>query len=218
MKRNSMVRYGVAALLGLGASAAFATQWGTVVSSTPVMAQTAVPQQQCYDEQQTYATPPSGAGALLGAVIGGVVGHSVGAGFGRAAATGVGVVAGAAIGDRVEANGTPALTGTVRRCQTVSQYQNQIVGYDVVYDYAGTRYSARMAQDPGSRVPVDVNVSPSGAVAPQQAYAVPPAPTVYAQPAYAQPVYVTPAPVYVAPAPAIYVGGGWGWGGGRHWH
>jgi outer membrane lipoprotein SlyB len=48
------------------------------------------------------ATPASGGGALLGAVIGGVLGNQVGGGSGRTAATAVGIVGGAVIGNQVE--------------------------------------------------------------------------------------------------------------------
>jgi outer membrane lipoprotein SlyB len=48
------------------------------------------------------ASRPSGGGALLGAVIGGALGNQVGAGMGRAAATGVGVIGGAMVGNNVE--------------------------------------------------------------------------------------------------------------------
>jgi len=215
MKRSSTsaVRIGMAAVLGLAASAAFATQWGTVVSSTPVLAQVSVPQQQCYDTEQYVAPRTTGAGSVIGAVVGGVLGNAIGHGFGRAAATGVGVVAGAAIGNNVEANANPPSTAMVRQCQTVSSVENRIVGYDVVYDYAGQRYTTRMARDPGQRVPVDVNVSAAGA---QPVYTQP-AP-VYVQP---QPVYLQPQPVYapapVVVSPTVWVGGGWGWGGPRHY-
>ncbi|WP_298829590.1 glycine zipper 2TM domain-containing protein [uncultured Piscinibacter sp.] len=47
-------------------------------------------------------THTTGGGAVLGAVIGAVVGNQVGSGTGRAAATGVGAVGGALIGNTLE--------------------------------------------------------------------------------------------------------------------
>jgi outer membrane lipoprotein SlyB len=44
----------------------------------------------------------SGGGAVLGGVIGAVLGNQVGSGSGRAAATGVGAVGGALIGNQIE--------------------------------------------------------------------------------------------------------------------
>jgi len=126
-----------------------AAELATVVSSTPVTVAVTVPRQQCSDGQQLVQQRPSGAGALLGAIAGGVIGHNLGNGFGRAAATGFGAVAGAVVGDQVEAANSPVAEVPVRRCQTVSSYENRVVGYDVVYEYAGQRYSTRMSRDPG---------------------------------------------------------------------
>lgn len=44
----------------------------------------------------------SGGGAVLGAVLGAVIGNQVGSGSGRTAATGVGLVGGAVIGNSIE--------------------------------------------------------------------------------------------------------------------
>jgi outer membrane lipoprotein SlyB len=53
-------------------------------------------------ETVSKAASTSGGGAILGAVLGGVLGHQVGGGSGRDAATAVGVVGGAVIGNEVE--------------------------------------------------------------------------------------------------------------------
>lgn len=53
-------------------------------------------------EAASGATHTTGGGAVLGAVIGAVVGNQVGSGTGRAAATGVGAVGGALIGNTLE--------------------------------------------------------------------------------------------------------------------
>jgi uncharacterized protein YcfJ len=218
-----------AAVLALAAAGAHAaTEYGTVVSSTPVYTQVPASDRVCTDEVVTTAPRTTGAGALAGALIGGVVGNQVGHGAGRAAATGLGLVLGTAVGNQAEANAAGPQTSTVQHCQNVSRYEDRIVGYDVVYDYAGTRRSARMAQDPGApgtRIAVDVNVA---AAAPNShSYRGTPVPPADAQPVYgggsADPyyapapaprvVYATPqppysyyypAPVYAAPPPVIY--------------
>jgi uncharacterized protein YcfJ len=199
-----------AALLG-ACGVAHATEYGTVISSTPVVGQVAVPQQQCYDEQQmVQQRNGGGGGALVGALIGGVIGNQFGTGMGKAAATGLGVVAGAALGDQAEAANSPPATTVVRRCQNVSRYENRPMGYDVVYEYNGQRYSTRMAQDPGARIALDVTVAPAGGGAPVGPPSSLP-PPVYSPnsqaPVYApaQPVVYAPAPVYY-PAPAYYYG------------
>jgi uncharacterized protein YcfJ len=153
----------LATVLAASGGMAQATEYGVVLASTPVMGQLAMPQQQCVDQPVVVQPPSSGGGAVLGALVGGIVGNSLGHGFGRAAATGLGVVAGAAIGDRTEAASTPPVASTLRQCQTVTTYQTQIIGYDVTYDYNGQRYSARLPQDPGPRVALNVVVTPVGA-------------------------------------------------------
>lgn len=40
------------------------------------------------------------------------------------------------------------------RCTTTTTYEDQLVGYDVLYDYQGQQYAQRMAQHPGKRVPI----------------------------------------------------------------
>ena len=196
-----------AALLG-GPLAAQAAELATVVSSTPVTASVPVARQACSDSQQLVQQRPSGAGAVIGAIAGGVIGHNLGNGFGRAAATGLGVVAGSIVGDQVEAANTPVAEVPVRRCQTVTSYESRIVGYDVMYEYAGQRYSTRMARDPGTQLAVNVQPADSGGLpapadagrdsTPVPAYT--PSPPVYYYTPAPQPVYYVPAPVYVAPA------------------
>lgn len=202
-------------------SGAWATEYGNVVSSTPVYASVPVVRQQCFDEPVMYQRPNSGAGALLGAIAGAAIGNSMGGGAGRAAATGIGMVTGAAIGDRVEANGSPPVASTVQRCHNVTHYENHPVGYDVVYEFQGVRRNVRLAQDPGSQVALEVNVAPLEAQ-PQGRQALPPpvygarADVVYEQ---AQPpVIYGPPPVYVRPWPYVVIGAGWqgGWYGHRH--
>ena len=53
---------------------------------------------------QTPGYGTSGAGAVTGGVIGGVVGNQIGHGSGRAAATALGLVGGALLGNAIEAN------------------------------------------------------------------------------------------------------------------
>ena len=218
-----------AALLG-GAGAASAAEYANVISATPVTGSVPVPRQACADSERIVQQQPSGAGALIGAIVGGVAGNQFGHGFGRAAATGLGVVAGSAIGNQVEANGNPAAAVPVRNCRTVTQYENRVVGYDVVYEYNGQRYTTRTASDPGPRLAIDIRPSggaPLDDVGPPATYSD--ASPAYAAPGYAvappgyygpEPVYYGPAPYYYGPTIGIGLGfyGGYGWRHGyRHW-
>ncbi len=198
-----------AALLGASATAS-AAQYANVVSATPITNSVAVPRQDCVQGEQVVQPQPSGAGAVIGAIAGGVIGNQFGHGFGRAAATGLGAVTGSAIGNNVEMNANPPQTVPVRRCRTVNGYENRVVGYDVVYEYNGQRYTTRLPSDPGPRLAIDVRPSgnaPLDRVGPPASYgAVPPA---YAQaPSYSEvpPTYYDDAPAYYAPAPEYYSG------------
>jgi uncharacterized protein YcfJ len=230
------------ALLG-AAGLARAAEYATVISATPVTGSVNVPRQQCADVQRVVQPQPSGGGALVGAIIGGVIGNQFGHGAGRALATGGGIIAGSALGNQAELSNNPPQTVASRDCRTVGAYENRVVGYDVVYEYHGQRYTTRMASDPGPRLAIDVRPAdqPLDRVGPPANYgAVPPAtygavpPPTYAAPAYSDPGYVQappayydPAPYYYSPAPYYYgppvigIGfyGGYGWRHGyRHWH
>jgi len=211
----------VTALGGLWCvQAAQATEFAAVVSTTPVSTVVTVPRQVCTDTQETVQQAPTGAGAVIGAIAGGVLGHTVGGGFGQAAATGLGAVAGAAVGNQVEANTTPAASVPVRRCQTVTSRESRIVGYDVVYDYAGQRYSTRMANDPGRQFAVTVQPADAGGGSlpvPAAGEAVvqeaPPQTVVY-QAVPGSVYYPYASPYYVAP----FIGLGFGFYGGYGGH
>ena len=55
------------------------------------------------------------------------------------------MMAGAVIGNQAEAANTLPATAMVRTCATTTSYENRLVGYDVVYEYQGQRYSTRVA-------------------------------------------------------------------------
>jgi len=242
--KTGLVAAASAALLGVSTGAS-AAQYANVVSATPITNSVAVPRQDCVQSERLVQGQPSGAGALIGAIAGGVIGNQFGHGFGRAAATGVGVVAGSAIGNNVEANATAPQSVPVQRCRTVNAYESRVVGYDVVYEYNGQRYTTQLPNDPGPRLAIDVRPTagaPLDRVGPPVSHgAVPPA--TYAQtapsysevpPAYydASPAYYDASPGYYAPAPVYYsapysapyyvapaaIGLGIGYWVGRTWH
>ena len=176
-----------------------------VISSTPVVQQVAVPRQVCSNEVVMTQAPRSGAGALMGAIAGGAAGNAIGHGGGRAAATMIGLVGGAMVGDRIE--GPNNQLQNVQQCSTQTYYENRASYYNVVYEYQGTQYTAQMPNDPGLHV--RLQVTPVGAIpSPQSVQPFQPAPMAppqtYYQPApLQQPVYVQPvaAPVFY---PAYY--------------
>jgi uncharacterized protein YcfJ len=128
-----------------------AQEVGQVVSSTPVMQQVGVPRQVCTTEQVAVQQPKSGAGAIMGAIAGGAMGNAVGGGSGKTAATMLGIVGGAIVGDKVEGGGDSQVRN-VQRCSMQTFYENRPVAYNVVYEFAGKQYSVQMPTDPGPTI------------------------------------------------------------------
>ena len=134
---------------------ALAQDYGRVVSTTPIIQQIATPRQVCSTEQVSVQQPKSGAGAVMGAIAGGAMGNAVGGGAGKTAATVIGLVGGAMLGDRIEGS-APNQVQNVQRCETRNFYEDRTVAYDVVYEYAGKQYSAQMQNDPGDSVQLQI--------------------------------------------------------------
>ena len=190
-----------AGLMALGAASTAQAQeaQGSVISSTPVIQQVAVPRQVCQDEQVSVPGQKSGAGAIMGGIAGGAIGNAIGDGSGRAAATVIGLVGGAILGNRIE-GGSPSQIETVRNCGTQTFYENQTVAYDVVYEYAGRQYRTQMAQDPGRFV--RLAVSPIDAL-PAPRPAAPAPRVIYQQP---DTFHQQPQVIYHTPVTRVIVG------------
>ncbi len=142
-----------AALLASGL--ALAQEQGRVISTTPMIQQVTVPRQVCTTEQVTVQQPKSGAGALMGAIAGGAMGNAVGGGNGKAAATMLGLIGGAVVGDSIE--GSPQMqTQNVQRCRMQNFYENRTVAYHVTYEFAGKQYSVQMPYDPGPTIQLQI--------------------------------------------------------------
>jgi len=143
-------------LLGtVGAVTAHAQEVGRVISSTPVIQQVAVPRQVCSQQPVAVQQPSSGGGAVVGAIVGGLLGNTIGHGTGRLAATGVGMVAGAAVGDNVEGRGQYQ-TQLATQCTTQTWYENRTTAYNVTYEYAGKQFNVQMPYDPGATIPLQI--------------------------------------------------------------
>lgn len=123
--------------------------YARVLSSTPIYLQQATPQQQCVEVQREVKRS-SGVGSLFGAIMGAAIGNQFGSGSGRALATGLGMMMGSAIGNEAELDGKPSEIQNARQCRRINAYETRIVGYDVVYEFDGLRYQARVNQAPGA--------------------------------------------------------------------
>lgn len=152
-----------AADAGVGADAGI--KYAKVVSVDPVRSTANNPREVCHDETVTHTAPPKDqhriAGTAIGAVAGGLLGHMVGGGKGNTLATVAGAVGGGYAGNRIEASRQQAQVSTSveRKCSTVNNTSNKIVGYDVRYMYNGVTRTVRMDHDPGDRVQVQEGVT-----------------------------------------------------------
>ncbi len=153
---------------GLG----LAQEVGRVLSSTPIVVQVGVPRQVCTTEQVSVAQPRSGAGAVVGAIAGGALANAAARGHGQAAATLVGIMGGAIIGDRLERPAGVSLQN-VQRCSHQVIYENQTVAYNVVYRYAGKQYAVQMPHNPGKTIALQVSPVGSGVASVQSDYVQP---------------------------------------------
>ncbi|HEX7952117.1 MAG TPA: hypothetical protein VF523_03490 [Burkholderiales bacterium] len=165
MKKTSMVV--AAALMAAQVNAHAFEAIASVVSVSPITEQVNRPTQQCWTESQqvTQVVPQqrSPGGAILGGVIGGLLGATIGRGNGRVAAAAVGAGVGAITGDAVaNQNSGSAVTSTVpvQRCQQVDHFETTTTGYQVVFEYAGQRFSTRLPYNPGNQLRVNVAVTP----------------------------------------------------------
>lgn len=207
---NKTLLFPALALVAMaGASAqAQSHEVGRVLSSTPVIQQVAVPRQVCSNQQVVVQQPNSGAGSVMGAIAGGAMGNAIGDGTGRAAATVIGLIGGALVGNRIEGSGNQVQN--VQQCSTQTYYENRAVAYNVTYEYAGRQYTVQMPQDPGPTIRLQVTPlgANTGGPADETGYGAAPG---YGgqqwtgQPVYAdqgvQTVMAVPAPVVVYPAP-----------------
>jgi uncharacterized protein YcfJ len=132
-----------------------AQEIGNVISRTPVYQQVSVPRQICTQTQVSVPGQTSGAGATMGAIAGGAIGNAIGKGEGRALATMIGVIGGAIAGDKVEGP-QAAQTQTQQTCTTQQVYENRLLGYNVVYEFAGKQYNVQLPKDPGPTIKLQI--------------------------------------------------------------
>lgn len=135
--------------------------YATVTAVEPIKETQRTPREVCRDVTLTHRRPVQDehkiAGTVLGAVAGGLLGSQVGGGNGKKLATVAGAAAGGYAGNqvqgRMQANDT--YTTTERRCETVTDVSEKVVGYQVRYDLDGKPGQVRMARKPGERIPVE---------------------------------------------------------------
>ncbi|SDL60369.1 Uncharacterized conserved protein YcfJ, contains glycine zipper 2TM domain [Modicisalibacter muralis] len=167
---KSIVIGGTLAVLGLGGLAFGAYQMQTaqqpqfaeVISVDRVTETVETPREVCENVAVTHRRPVKDpnriAGTAIGAIVGGVLGNQIGDGSGQKIATAAGAVAGGFAGREVQQRMQQGDTYTTseRRCRTVTDSQEQLIGYDVEYRVDGQAYETQLDQAPeGDRVPLE---------------------------------------------------------------
>ncbi|WP_339487513.1 glycine zipper 2TM domain-containing protein [Pseudomonas sp. EL_65y_Pfl2_R95] len=164
---KSLLVGAVLGAVGVTAGGAVATyslvggpDYADVVAVEPINKTIKTPRQECRDVTVTRQRPVQDqhkiAGTAIGAVVGGLLGNQVGGGNGKKIATAAGAIGGGYAGNKVQGNmqANDTYTTTENRCKTVNDTHEEVVGYNVKYELDGKVSQVRMAEDPGSRIPV----------------------------------------------------------------
>lgn len=151
-------------VLGAGAVTGYKTMtkpaFAEVVSVKEVVEPVLTPREKCEDVAVQHQAPVKDenriAGSVVGGLAGGLLGSTVGGGKGKTLATVAGAAAGGYAGNRVQKNlqEKDVVTTTERRCKTVNDKSQKLVGYDVAYRFDGKSGMVRTSFKPGATLPV----------------------------------------------------------------
>jgi uncharacterized protein YcfJ len=154
----AMVVLGAGAVTGYKAIAT--PRNADVVAVKEVMETVVTPQERCNEVAVRHQAPVQDehrvVGSVIGGLAGGLLGSQIGGGSGNTLATVAGAAAGGYAGNQVQKNmqQRDAVVTTERRCRTVSEKSQKIVGYDVTYRFSGKEGVVRTSFRPGATLPV----------------------------------------------------------------
>jgi len=135
-------------------------KFAEVVEVNEVTETVVTPREECHDVQVTRqaqtSDPNRVTGKVIGGVAGGLLGSTIGSGTGRTVATVAGAAGGAYVGNQVQKNQQQknVVTSTERRCKTVNDTTQKLIGYDVTYRLEGKEGVLRTSFKPGPTLPV----------------------------------------------------------------
>lgn len=135
-------------------------KFAEVVGVQEVTETVVTPREECQDvhvqKQAPTSDPNRIAGTAIGGVAGGLLGSTIGSGTGRTVATIAGAAGGAYVGNQVQKNQQQknVVTATERRCKTVNDTTQKLIGYDVTYRLEGKEAVLRTSFKPGPTLPV----------------------------------------------------------------
>lgn len=151
-------------VIGAGAVSGFKAmdkpQEAVVVLVKDVTETVSTPQEHCADVQVSRQAPVQDekriAGTVVGGLAGGLLGNQIGGGTGKTLATIAGAAGGGYAGNQVQKSlqQRDVTTTTERRCKTVTEKSQHVVGYNVTYRLDGKETTTRMASRPGATLTV----------------------------------------------------------------
>src|SRR5215475_10533979 len=114
-------------------------KFAEVVSVNEVTETIVTPREECQDvhvqKQAPTQDPNRVTGTVIGGVAGGLLGSTIGSGSDIRSATIAGAAGGAYVGNQVQKNqqNKNVVTSTEKRCKTVNEMTEKLIGYDVTY-------------------------------------------------------------------------------------
>jgi uncharacterized protein YcfJ len=135
-------------------------KFADVVGVKEVTETVVTPREECQDVQVQKRAPTQDPNRVTGTVVvggaGGLLGSAIGSGTGRTVATIAGAAGGAYVGNQVQKNAQQknVVTTTERRCKTVNETTQNLVGYDVTYRLGDKEGTLRTSFKPGPTLPV----------------------------------------------------------------
>ena len=151
-------------VLGAGGVTGYKTlmkpKFAEVVSVKEITETVVTPREHCEDVQVQHQAPVKDenriAGTVAGGLAGGLLGSAVGGGNGKTLATVAGAAAGGYAGNQVQKNmqQKDVVTKTERRCKTLNDKSQKVVGYNVTYRLGNKDGAVRTTFKPGSTLPV----------------------------------------------------------------
>lgn len=151
-------------VLGAGGVTGYKTltkpKFAEVVAVKEITETVVTPREHCEDVQVQHQAPVKDenriAGTVAGGLAGGLLGSAVGGGKGKTLATVAGAAAGGYAGNQVQKNmqQKDVVTKTERRCKTLNDKSQKVVGYNVTYRFDSKDGVVRTTFKPGSTLPV----------------------------------------------------------------
>ena len=134
-----------------------------VISSTPIQQTSEIrtPVQNCYEQLVRVDNNGNLLPTLFGAAIGGLMGSHFGGGDGQLAATALGTLFGAGVGQQNWGKKMEPKYHRRNVCTTSYNiaHQTRIVGYMVTYTFEGQTYTTRMQTAPSNKIRLMLNTT-----------------------------------------------------------